>query len=131
LLDRSRAIVNGDAWKIDESETAKQMDHAFMNARNLPYNGRILRWSIPGRRPVLFVEAVWNDAQGKPLFGGDAVIEQGDEPTVLNFSPKEGQLMRVPEKLGAGGWKRPAREHFSQRVECGRAAIRPDPCAGL
>jgi hypothetical protein len=112
LLKRGRAIVNSDTWKIDESETAKQMDRAFLNIGGLRFSGRFQRWSVPGRKPLLFVEAVWNDAQGKPLFGGDAVIEEGDEPAVLNFSPKEGQLMRVPETLGVGGWKRPARSIF-------------------
>ena len=112
LLERSRAIVNGDEWKANEGEVAKQMDRAFLNAKDLRYNGRYLRWSVPGHKPVLFVEAVWNDAQGKPVFGGNAVIEEGDAPAVLNFSPKEGELMRVPETIGVGGWKRPARSIF-------------------
>lgn len=113
LRERGRKIVSGDAWKADESAVAKQMDRAFLNEKDLRFDGRYLRWSVPGQKSLLFVEALWNNAQGKPLFGADAVIEEGDEPAVLSFIPKEGQLMRVPETIGVGDGSGPRGASFS------------------
>ncbi len=107
LLESSRKIVDSDSWKAKEAAEARQIDTAFLNTRDLRCDSRVLRWRVPGRKPLLFVESVWTDAQGKPLFGGNAVIEEGNELAVLNFNSKEGELMRVVETLRAGGWTRP------------------------
>jgi hypothetical protein len=75
-------------------------------ALGLRYEDHLLRWRVPGRNPLLFIEAIWRDGKGAAVTGATAVVEEGTF-TVLAFDPRLGKLMRTPETVSTGGWQRP------------------------
>ncbi len=108
LLERAKKTVADESWKADQPE-AVAMNRRFRTSSKLREKGRLQRWAIPGRKPLLFAEWVWSDEKGAALFAATAVLEEsaGKVPVVLDFDPRYAEMMRIPEFLGEGGWEQP------------------------
>ncbi len=107
LLREARKVVHDENWKIDEidgddfKKQVQEMNKGILaNSYDTiqPRELRILRWALPGRKPLLFVQALWPSDQGPPLFGVDAVMER-DSLKILSFDTKQAEFLRTATAL--------------------------------
>ncbi len=108
LTARARKVVTGDNWLANgPNERAsfqlqiRQMNHVFLNSPNLEPQLRYFRWNVPGRKPLLFVKALWA-VKGKPLFAAEATLEEDTVPAILSFDSSKAQLMSIGSKATTG-----------------------------
>ena len=105
LLTHAREIVKDENWGIDPvskevADSARRMNQIFLNDSSLIPAARYTRWSPPGSKPLLFAEALWIGAGDLPLFGCEAVIEEGNRPSILWFDDSKAGQMRMAEFAG-------------------------------
>ena len=105
LLARGRALVGSKEWgrhSFDPSTAG--LDRAFLEAPPLYDEVHLSRWSLKGRKPLLFVQIVWRGQKGEALFGANAVVEEGDVPSILDFDARPGEQMRTGDNEQANSW---------------------------
>jgi hypothetical protein len=97
LLKQGQKLVASEAWKArDEKDSeARRLDRIFLGTAPLHYDIHLSRWSLPARRPLLFAEIVWKDDRGDAVFGANAVMEENEVLSILDFDPTPGENMRI------------------------------------
>ena len=103
LLNHARSIVKDPDWMVDPgrnlgktfADRIRRMNQSFLTVDHDP-EARAVRWAPPGRKPLLFVEAIWVDGD-LPLFGCNAVVEEEPAPAVLSFDTTQAGYMRISE----------------------------------
>jgi hypothetical protein len=104
LFERARTLVASEEWKGNMAarlgprpypDDAQKRDKAFLEKTNSFGSLHLSRWSLPGRNSLLFAEIVWTSNEGTSLFGANAVIEDGDVPSILDFDTRPGEQMRA------------------------------------
>jgi hypothetical protein len=103
LLELGRKIVGDEDWQAEGSDEVRRMNRAWLTS-DLRHSVRVLQWRLTGRTPLLLMESVWTD-NGKPVFAGNGVIEEGSPLAILAFEPGPAKMMRVPEIM-FDGWQR-------------------------
>lgn len=108
LFRRAREVITDENWGIIENPNVtkeelariKELNRGFLSAPEYSIQIRAARWTIPGRKPLLFVLALWYaEVGGKslPVFAGEAILEEGDPLNILSFEYREGDWMRFSE----------------------------------
>ncbi len=103
LFSQARGIVRNENWMIQPrtektlADRIRQMNRLFLAGSQPQPEIRYSRWSPSGRKPLLFVEALWIDKSSLPLFACDAVVEEGKELTILSFRTTQAEDMRIGE----------------------------------
>jgi hypothetical protein len=107
LLGQGRALVRSADWETNRPvrdktwlDRIRRMNQTFLTDSGLKFEVRCLRWSLPGRKPLLFVQAVWRDRNNLAVFACRAVVEEGEAPAVLWFDAHDAEEMRVEEYGG-------------------------------
>ncbi|HME06462.1 MAG TPA: hypothetical protein VKG25_05400, partial [Bryobacteraceae bacterium] len=112
LLKQGREVVKDENWMNDQPNTRKEfadrirrMNRTFLAPVSVAPQIRYFRWRPPGRKPLLFVEALWvGDEDNLPLFACNAVIEEGPELRLISFTTDHAEEMRMQE-FAQSTWK--------------------------
>jgi hypothetical protein len=132
LLRQARKIVRDENWKTQGIEPGIYREKIVeMNAGLLadtddsrsPNQLRIFRWPLPGRQPLLFVEAMWSRDEKPPLFAVNAVMERNSSK-FLSFDTEPAESVRTVEALtpncSYGGFKCPPNNYPTTLEETSR-----------
>jgi hypothetical protein len=102
--------VKDENWTIAANTTdetsvrTRARNRALLKQQFMEPRLRFSRWSPPGRKPVLLVEAVWTSQDGLPVFAASAIVEEGDPLSILWIDSSQSELMRAGEMQDAE-WK--------------------------
>jgi hypothetical protein len=94
LLAKARAIVAAPTWKKSHVPESEDLDKKFLGPGPLKDVMQLVRWTLPGRQPVLFVQVRWEGLDGEPLFALSAAFEESHVPRLLDFDADLGERMR-------------------------------------
>ena len=107
LLKRAQAIVKDENWEIaemrrdsDDYQRARELNRRFLSSTDDALRIQVQRWEPPGRKPLLFVIALWvPDSTDKEaaVFAAEAILEEANPLKLLSFEYHEAQRMRMGE----------------------------------
>jgi hypothetical protein len=108
LFRKAREVLTSETWGItdtpntpnEELDRFRKLNRGFLSAPEYSIQIRAARWTVPGRKPLLFVLALWYaDIEGKnlPVFAGEAILDETDPLKILSFEYREGEWMRFGE----------------------------------
>jgi hypothetical protein len=108
LFDRARGLVSDENWALvenpnfieEEKQRVKDLNRHFMATEKYAVRISAARWALPGRKPLLFVQALWfSHDGGEPLavFAAESILEEGGDLQILAFDYTEAERMRFPE----------------------------------
>jgi hypothetical protein len=104
LLAKARALISRPEWaSISTDPSDRELDQTFLTSEPLYHQVHLLQWLLPGRKPLLFIQIVWR-GKGAPLFGVNAIVEESENPAILDFDPRPGEQMRAGND-GGNSWK--------------------------
>ena len=108
LFGRAREIVKDENWEADTNrngsvenqQRVREWNRALLAASEDNIRIDVQRWEPPGRKPLLFVMALWvpeSAEKGMAVFAAEAVLEEGDPLKMLSFEYDEAEKMRMSE----------------------------------
>jgi hypothetical protein len=110
LQEYAVQLVKDENWTIAANATdetsvrTRARNRALLTQQSMEPRLRFSRWSPAGRKPLLFVEALWISQDRLPVFAANAVVEEDDTPKILWIDSSPGKLMRAGEMQNAE-WK--------------------------
>jgi hypothetical protein len=100
-------VVKDENWTIranatdENSVRTRARNRALLTQKFMEPRLRFSRWSPPGRKPLLLVDALWISQDRLPVFAASAIVEEGDPPKILWIDSSQSELMRAGEMLDA------------------------------
>ena len=113
LFSRALEIVKDENWEATPNDSAenqqrvREWNRSFLSATEDNIRIGVQRWEAPGRKPLLFVTALWvseNAGKETVVFAAEAILEEGNSLEMLSFEYGEAERMRISEFIAGWSW---------------------------